>query len=71
MAMIGVESEIAVEESQIRSGGRRLTSNGPFIGSHYHTGEPEEWVLTDKIIFQSKEVFEFPDGSEKAIKKRK
>jgi len=31
----------------------------------------EEWVLTDKIIFQSKEVFEFPDGSEKAIKKRK
>jgi len=31
----------------------------------------EEWVLTDKIIFQSKEVFEFPEGSEKAIKKRK
>jgi hypothetical protein len=30
----------------------------------------EEWVLTDKS-FQSKEVFEFPDGSEKAIKKRK
>ena len=37
--MIGVESEIAVEESQIRSGGRRLISNGPFIDAHYHTGK--------------------------------
>jgi len=31
----------------------------------------EEWVLTDKIILQSKEVFGFPDQVEKAPKKRK
>jgi hypothetical protein len=38
MATMGDESEIAVAESHIRSGGRRLTSNGPFIEAHYHTG---------------------------------
>jgi len=32
-----MESEVAVAESQIRSGGKRLISKGPFIGSHYHT----------------------------------
>lgn len=31
----------------------------------------EEWVLTDKIILQSKEVFGIPDQVEKAPKKRK
>ncbi|HEX8041984.1 hypothetical protein [Candidatus Deferrimicrobium sp.] len=31
----------------------------------------EEWVLTDKIILESKEVFGFPDQVEKAPKKRK
>ena len=36
--MNGVESEIVAAESQIRSGGRRLISKGPFIESHYHTG---------------------------------
>jgi len=35
--MIGVKSEIAVAEFQIRSGGRRLISNGPFIESRYPT----------------------------------
>jgi hypothetical protein len=38
MAMNGVESEVVVAESQIRSGGRRLTSNGPFIESYYDIG---------------------------------
>ena len=37
MAMIGVELEFTAAESQIRSGGRRLISNGPFMESHYHT----------------------------------
>jgi len=31
----------------------------------------EGWVLTDKIILESMEVFEFPDQVEKAPKKRK
>lgn len=35
MATNGVELEIEVAESKIRSGGRRLISNGPFIGSLY------------------------------------
>lgn len=29
--MIGMEPDMAAEESQIRSGGRRLISKGPFI----------------------------------------
>ena len=31
--MNGAEPEMAGAESQLRSGGRRLISNGPFIGS--------------------------------------
>jgi hypothetical protein len=37
MATNGVGLEIEVAESQIRSGGRRLISNRPFIESHYPT----------------------------------
>jgi hypothetical protein len=36
--MNGVEPGIAMAESHACSGGRRLTSNGPFIGSYYLTG---------------------------------
>jgi len=38
MATNGMESEVAVAESQIRSGGKRLISKGPFIESHYNAG---------------------------------
>lgn len=37
---IGVGPETSVGEFQVCSGGRRLTSNGPFIRSHYHAGVP-------------------------------
>jgi len=41
MATNGVEPAIAAGESQVCSGGKRLISNGPFIESHYHAGEPD------------------------------
>jgi len=34
--MNGVEPEMAAAESQLRSGGRRLISKGPFICLYYH-----------------------------------
>lgn len=36
--MIGAGPELATVRSQIRSGGKRLISNGPFMDSCYHPG---------------------------------